>query len=72
VLGGGVAGANATSVSVGLGADVTVLDTNLQRLAELDARYAGRDADTPPDEWSAYQERRARLKAELAAALAAR
>ena len=44
----------------------------LETLAELDARYAGRDADTPPDEWSAYQERRARLKAELAAALAAR
>lgn len=44
----------------------------LETLAELDARYAGRDADTPPDEWSAYQERRAKLKAELAAALAAR
>jgi alanine dehydrogenase len=42
VIGGGVAGANAVAVSVGLGADVTVLDTNLQRLAELDALYAGR------------------------------
>ena len=42
VLGGGVAGTNATSVAVGLGADVTVLDTNLQRLKELDALYAGR------------------------------
>jgi alanine dehydrogenase len=42
VIGGGVAGANAVAVSVGLGADVTVLDTNLARLAELDARYAGR------------------------------
>lgn len=42
VLGGGVAGTNAISVSVGLGADVTVLDTNLQRLKELDAIYAGR------------------------------
>jgi alanine dehydrogenase len=42
VLGGGVAGTNAVSVSVGLGADVTVLDTNLQRLRELDALYAGR------------------------------
>lgn len=42
VLGGGVAGTNAVSVSVGLGADVTVLDTNLQRLKELDALYAGR------------------------------
>jgi len=42
VLGGGVAGTNALSVAVGLGADVTVLDTNLQRLRELDALYAGR------------------------------
>src|SRR5690606_14938085 len=42
VLGGGVAGSNAVSVSVGLGADVTVLDTNLARLRELDALYAGR------------------------------
>jgi alanine dehydrogenase len=42
VLGGGVAGTNAVSVAVGLGAEVTVLDTNLQRLKELDALYAGR------------------------------
>ncbi len=42
VLGGGVAGTNAVSVAVGLGADVTVLDTNLQRLRELDALYQGR------------------------------
>lgn len=42
VLGGGVAGTSAVSVSVGLGAQVTVLDTNIQRLRELDALYAGR------------------------------
>lgn len=42
VLGGGVAGTNAVSVSVGLGADVTVLDTNVQRLKEIDEIYAGR------------------------------
>jgi alanine dehydrogenase len=42
VLGGGVAGTNTISVAVGLGAEVTVLDTNLQRLTELDALYAGR------------------------------
>lgn len=42
VLGGGVAGTNAVSVAVGLGADVVVLDTNIQRLRELDALYAGR------------------------------
>ncbi|MFT4029088.1 MAG: alanine dehydrogenase [Protaetiibacter sp.] len=42
VLGGGVAGTNAVAVAVGLGAQVTVLDTNIPRLRELDAHYAGR------------------------------
>jgi len=42
VLGGGVAGTNATAVAIGMGAEVTVLDTNLNRLRELDALYAGR------------------------------
>ncbi len=42
VLGGGVAGTNAIAVAVGLGADVTVLDTNIARLRELDALYGGR------------------------------
>ncbi|MDR9396938.1 alanine dehydrogenase [Pontimonas sp.] len=42
ILGGGVAGTNAMSVAVGLGARVSVLDTNLQRLKEIDALYAGR------------------------------
>lgn len=42
VLGGGVAGTNAVAIAVGLGANVTVLDTNIQRLRELDALYAGR------------------------------
>ena len=42
ILGGGVAGTNALSVAVGLGAEVTVLDTNVQRLREIDALYAGR------------------------------
>lgn len=42
VLGGGVAGTSAVFVAVGLGAHVIVLDTNLQRLRELDELYAGR------------------------------
>ncbi|MES2171853.1 MAG: alanine dehydrogenase [Actinomycetota bacterium] len=42
VLGGGVAGTSAVAIAVGLGADVVVLDTNIQRLRELDALYAGR------------------------------
>jgi alanine dehydrogenase len=62
VLGGGVAGTNATSVSVGLGAEVTVLDTNLQRLRELDALYAGRVRTLAS---SAYAIERALLDADL-------
>lgn len=42
VLGGGVAGGNAAAVAVGMGARVTVLDTNIARLRELDARFGGR------------------------------
>ncbi|MFQ6399122.1 alanine dehydrogenase [Nocardia sp. KC 131] len=42
VLGGGVAGTNAAEVAAGMGAKVTVLDTNLARLRELDARFHGR------------------------------
>ncbi|WP_147134800.1 alanine dehydrogenase [Nocardia ninae] len=44
VLGGGVAGSNAAAVAAGMGARVTVLDTNLPRLRELDARFDGRIA----------------------------
>ncbi|MEC3952948.1 alanine dehydrogenase [Nocardia sp. CDC153] len=44
VLGGGVAGSNAAAVAVGMGARVTVLDTNIARLRELDARFGGRIA----------------------------
>ena len=42
VIGAGVAGANAVSMAIGMGAEVTVLDTNLYRLRELDDHYAGR------------------------------
>lgn len=42
VLGGGVAGANAAQIASGMGADVTVFDTNIARLRELDAQFNGR------------------------------
>ncbi|MGQ1838591.1 alanine dehydrogenase [Kocuria turfanensis] len=42
VIGAGVAGTNAAAMAVGLGAEVTVLDVNVDRLRELDDRYAGR------------------------------
>lgn len=39
VLGGGVVGVNAARMAIGLGADVTLVDTSLTRLKELDALY---------------------------------
>lgn len=42
VIGGGVAGANAAVIASGMGADVTVFDTNIPRLRVLDDHFAGR------------------------------
>jgi alanine dehydrogenase len=42
VIGGGVAGSHAVTTAVGLGARVTVLDTDLERLRRLDELYQGR------------------------------
>jgi alanine dehydrogenase len=42
VLGAGVAGRNAVAMAVGLGARVTVLDLDVDKLRALDAQYAGR------------------------------
>ncbi|TFD33715.1 alanine dehydrogenase [Cryobacterium sp. TMT1-19] len=42
VLGAGVAGTNAAAMAMGLGADVTILDINIDRLRQLDAQYQGR------------------------------
>ncbi|SDI78165.1 alanine dehydrogenase [Natribacillus halophilus] len=36
IIGGGVAGTNAAKIALGMGADVTILDLNPQRLRELD------------------------------------
>jgi alanine dehydrogenase len=42
ILGAGVAGSHALAMTVGLGADVTVIDRDLAKLKALDAHYAGR------------------------------
>ncbi|GGP87546.1 alanine dehydrogenase [Streptosporangium pseudovulgare] len=42
VIGGGVSGLNAAQIAVGMGADVTVLDLNIDRLRHIDAVYRGR------------------------------
>lgn len=42
VIGGGVAGLSAAVIAMGMGADVTVLDRSLPRLAYIDSLYNGR------------------------------
>lgn len=42
VIGGGVVGQNAVAMAVGLGAEVTVLDRNMDVLRALDQQYANR------------------------------
>lgn len=42
VIGGGVAGANAALIAAGMGADVTIFDTNIARLRSLDDHFQGR------------------------------
>ena len=42
VIGGGVVGANAARMALGLHADVTILDRSIDRLRELDALYGDR------------------------------
>lgn len=41
VIGGGVAGLNAAVIAMGMGADVTILDKSLPRLAYIDTTYKG-------------------------------
>jgi len=42
VIGGGVVGTHSAKMAIGLGAEVTVLDRNLRRLAYLDDIFGGR------------------------------
>jgi alanine dehydrogenase len=45
IIGGGVVGMNAAFIAIGMEADVTVFDRNIDRLRELDIAFGGR-ADT--------------------------
>lgn len=42
VIGGGIVGTNAAKIALGMGARVTLVDLNLNRLRELDDLYGGR------------------------------
>jgi alanine dehydrogenase len=42
IIGGGVVGTNAAKIAIGMGANVTILDINIQRLRYLDDIFSGR------------------------------
>jgi alanine dehydrogenase len=42
IIGGGIVGTNAAKIAVGMGANVTIVDLNLNRLRELDDIFNGR------------------------------
>lgn len=42
IIGGGVVGTNAAKMALGLGADVTILDTNVNRLRQLNDLFGGK------------------------------
>jgi alanine dehydrogenase len=42
ILGAGIVGANACQIAAGMGADMTVMDVDLEKLRTLDALYMGR------------------------------
>jgi len=62
IIGAGVAGSSAMDVALGLGARVTVLDTNLARLREIDTIHHGRVQTLASN---AYEIERAVLDADL-------
>lgn len=55
IIGGGVVGANAAKMAVGMGAHVTVMDVNKGRLSHLDDVFSGRIATLIYDEYSAAE-----------------
>ena len=52
VLGGGVVGHNAAKIAHGLGANVTIIDRNLNRLRELDDIYSGSVITLASNTWT--------------------
>ncbi len=52
VLGGGVVGTNAAKMALGLGAHVTIIDRNLNRLRELDDIFGGRVNTLASNVWT--------------------
>ncbi len=52
ILGGGVVGTNAAKIALGMGAHVTIVDKNLNRLRELDDIFDGRLVTMASNSWT--------------------
>ncbi|MGE5646467.1 MAG: alanine dehydrogenase [Acidobacteriota bacterium] len=52
ILGGGVVGTNAAKMALGLGARVTIIDKNLNRLRELDDIFSGQAVTLASNVWT--------------------
>lgn len=56
VIGGGVAGENAVNVALGMGADVTVLDTDLEKLRKIYWRFGNQVLTIASNKLSVFEE----------------
>lgn len=52
ILGGGIVGTNAAKIAVGMGAHVTIIDKNLERLRQLDDIFQGRAVTLASNVWT--------------------
>jgi len=52
ILGGGVAGANAAKIAVGMGAHVVIIDRNLNRLRQLDDVFGNQVVTLASNSWT--------------------
>ena len=52
ILGGGIVGTNAAKVAIGMGAHVTIIDRNLDRLRELDDIFNGQVVTLASNAWT--------------------
>jgi alanine dehydrogenase len=52
ILGGGIVGTNAAKIALGMGARVTIIDRNLNRLRELDDIFNGRLVTMASNSWT--------------------
>ena len=52
ILGGGIVGTNAAKIALGMGAHVTIIDRNLNRLRELDDIFNGQVVTLASNAWT--------------------